>query len=242
MRRALLPLVAATIVASCDSLIGPPVERGPASADDRLIAQQLLEEDLAEHSLFLPPMLLEEVATAVHRMRPLDDVTSELLAPVPGHLEFYSTVAVAVMGDDPQSVARRELLAACPDPFQVSCWPALDAALGPVEPVTARRAYMSPTLAMLIVTVPPSVDRFALAVRLEDRLAPSYAWRDVLMNDARTARLVREPSIWRFVLKRGYGDCIAGCIFERYYEYLYDPVSGKAWMHREYGDPWPPPE
>jgi hypothetical protein len=233
----------ALAVASCDPVIGPPDGVGEHNATDLEIARVLLEEDLDEHQLFLPPALLDQVATAVARLRPLDDVTAELLTPPTGAAgDAYSEVGVAVFGDGAEAVALRAQLAACPEPFALSCWPELAQALDPVGPVTVRRTISSPTLAMVLLRLPARVDRFGLVHRLDQRLSPAIAFRNEVIGHSRTKRLVREGASWRFIFSRGYGDCPAGCIANRYYEYLYDPERERGWKDREYGAPWPPAE
>lgn len=65
----------------------------------------------------------------------------------------------------------------------------------------------------------------------------------VLPTDAMIeSPLERRDSLWTFTFRRGYGDCENGCIYNRSYQYRYDPRTGRAWKHGESGAPWPPPK
>lgn len=61
---------------------------------------------------------------------------------------------------------------------------------------------------------------------------------DQIVGDGDDIMLNRNGETWILKFKRGWGDCLAGCIHEHFWEFQFDP-NGQMMGFREYGDDLP---
>jgi len=121
------------------------------------------------------------------------------------------------------------------------CWPALDSALSILPDATVRIAYWfyGGLMSVEVSTAGP-VHRHALASYLRRRLGLRVVPNSTY-NRWPPVDFERVAQGWQFTLMRGYGDCLSGCAYRRYFPFLYVPSTGRVKKLPEHGDPWPPP-
>lgn len=224
------------------------------SAYDVALARKELEG--SDDVLFVPAAQRDSLARAFAALRRVDSLSAAELGEY--HADrTHSEILLRVGVPSRDSTVRQlsDSLAQCAGirpgstvwngqdgvPFPRTCWSALERALAPVLDASVIAAGYSEHLLWLVVTVPPTVDRYALARRMEEYTGLSHVLPNSDLGGGTSRELLREGRVWRFRFTRGYGDCPSGCIYSRIYEYRYDTRTGRAWKHSESGDPYPPP-
>jgi hypothetical protein len=86
----------------------------------------------------------------------------------------------------------------------------------------------------------PNISKLSVRYRRLPGVMSAHMRELGIGDGMRSVKLTTETHSLRFLFRRAWGDCPAGCIYHRTYEYRYYPSGASVRKLREEGDPMPP--